>query len=301
MALAVFSQSFATADAADPHPLHLRVMTFNLKFASESGPHAWNKRRAIVRDAIQAQAPDLFGTQEGLVGQLDDMAADLPAYTFLGVGREGGAKGEYSAIFYKKDRFTILDQGNFWLSSTPEVVGSRTWGNLLPRMVTWVLFQDKASGTQFYHFNTHFDHLLSYSRHKSAELLIRRIAGRKLPAPVIVTGDFNTDQRSAVHQVLAPANPVEAALLDTWSAAEAREGQSLSTFHNWKGPGNGGKHIDWILTTKEFTCTKSRVVTFQENGEWPSDHFPVVSDIVLGSPARTQLAEKLETPRKALN
>lgn len=299
MSLAVFSQSFA--QAADPRPLHLQVMTFNLKFASNDGPHAWSLRRPIVRDAIQGQAPDVFGTQEGLYTQLSDIAADLPEYAWIGVGRDGGQKGEFSAIFYKRSRLTLLDHGDFWLSSTPEVVGSRTWGNLLPRMVTWGLFEEKASGHRFYHFNTHFDHLVSYSRTKSAELLIRRIAGRKLPEPVVVTGDFNTDQRSAAHEVLAPESASDTTLFDTWSAADAREGQLLSTFHNWKGPQNGGKHIDWILATREFKCRKSTVVTFEEKGVWPSDHFPVVSELLMGesAAARPLIAQQATSATKA--
>lgn len=299
MSLVVFSQEFA--HAAEPRPLPLRVMTFNLKFASNEGPHAWSARRPIVRDAILEEAPDVFGTQEGLHAQLTDLAADLPDYAWIGVGRNGGQQGEFSAIFYKKTRFTLLDHGNFWLSSTPEVVGSRTWGNLLPRMATWGLFEEKESGRRFYHFNTHFDHLVSYSRTKSAELLVRRIAGRKLPEPVVVTGDFNTDQRSAARAVLAPENSTDAILFDTWSAAVAREGQQLSTFHNWKGPRNGGKHIDWILATREFKCKKSRVVTFQVGGAWPSDHFPVVSDLLMGenAAAKPLIAQEITSVTKA--
>ena len=190
--MAIATSSFALDAPAAPlsRPLHLRVMTFNLKFASESGPHPWRQRRALVRDAIRNQDPDLFGTQEGIYAQLSDMAADLPEYGWVGQGREGGPKGEFSAIFYKNTRFKLLDHGDFWLSDTPEVVGSRSWGNLLPRMATWALFEETATGEKFYQFNTHFDHLIPHSRTRSAELLLRRIAGRKLSVPGGADGRF---------------------------------------------------------------------------------------------------------------
>jgi endonuclease/exonuclease/phosphatase family metal-dependent hydrolase len=289
MSLIFFHHGFQFSAAAAPRPLHLKVMSYNLKYASESGPHAWSRRRPLVRDLIRAQAPDLIGTQEGLDGQLGDLTADLPEYGRVGSGREGGAKGEFSAIFYNKTKFKLLEAGDFWLSDTPEVAGSRSWGNLLPRMATRVLLEDVVTGAKLYHFNTHFDHLIPRSRSKSAELLARRIAGRKLTVPVVVTGDFNTSQLGSVHATLAPPEPGATALRDACDIALAREGQRLSTFHHWKGPVNGGKRIDWILASGDFACSKWQVITTQENGMWPSDHFPVVSELVLAAPARELL------------
>lgn len=265
-------------------------MTYNLKYGSEDGTHAWSRRRPAMRDAIHGQDPDLIGTQEGLFRQLGDIAADQPAYAMIGQGREGGEKGEYSAIFYKKDRFRPLEHGDFWLSPTPEAVGSRAWGATLPRMVTWVLFEDIATSTRFYHFNTHFDNISPIARSRSADLLARRIAGRKLALPVIVTGDFNTDQTGSVHSMLAPNRVNATALVDSWMVAPEHEGQEVSSFHNWRGPDRGGKRIDWILTTEQFECRSARVVTFQSNGVWPSDHFPVVSDLWLNAPRESLAA-----------
>lgn len=281
MSIAASSYALDAPPAPLSRPLHLKVMTFNLKFASETGAHPWHLRRGVVRDTIRSQAPGLFGTQEGIYSQLSDMAADLPEYGWIGQGREGGVRGEFSAIFYQKSLFKMLDHGDFWLSETPEVAGSRSWGNFQPRMVTWGLFEEIATGKKFYHFNTHFDHLIPHSRTRSAQLLLRRIAGRKLSVPVVLTGDFNSDQHGRPHQILVADQPGAPALLDSWAQAGQNEGQLLSTFHNWKGPQNGGKHIDWILTTAEFACQRSKVVTFQENGVWPSDHFPVVSDLLM--------------------
>lgn len=281
-------------------PLHLQVMTYNLKFASESGAHPWSQRRRLVRDAIRGQAPDLIGTQEGVDGQLSDIVADLPQYARIGTGREGGQKGEFAAILYKKNRFKLLDHGDFWLSPTPEVAGSRGWGNTQPRMVTWALFEDNASGARFYHFNTHFDFLFPFVRTKSADLMSRRIAGRKLNLPVVVTGDFNTNAASRAHAILTPAALLGGnTLVDTFTTAEKNEGRTLSTFHNWKGPHTGSNRIDWILTTPQFECRSTRVITFNEEGIWPSDHFPVVSDITLESKPQT-LEAKLQAASRRI-
>jgi len=277
-------------------PLRYQIMTFNLKFASEGAAHAWHARRRLVRDAILSQNPDLLGTQEGLYGQLSNIAADLPDYGWVGQGREGGSRGEFSAIFYKRSKFRVLDHGDFWLSSTPTVPGSRSWGNFVPRMASWVLFEDKASGARFYHFNTHFDHIMPYARLRSAELLNERIAARAHRYPVVLTGDFNTGQRGRVHRLLTRQPWNAAGLCDSWDRAPVHEGLGVSTFHNWRGPQNGGRRIDWILASPDFQCTRARVVLFSEAGQWPSDHFPVSSSFSFNHEPRVAM----KTARPAL-
>ena len=117
--------------AQSTHPASpdtLTVMTYNLKYASPSGPNAWPVRRPLVREVIQQIAPDVFGTQEGLYAQLKDIAADLPDYDWIGLGRESGSRGEFAAVFYRKARFEPLAFEHFWLSDTPEVIGSGLGG-----------------------------------------------------------------------------------------------------------------------------------------------------------------------------
>ncbi len=133
-----FSTSGFAADTTAAAPLELRVMTFNLRFASLQKPNAWPDRRPVMRHLIDQEAPDIMGTQEGLYAQLRDLAADLPAYEWIGLGRAGGSRDEHCAIFFRRDRFEPVGFDHFWLSDTPNVIGSITWGHTYIRMVTWV-------------------------------------------------------------------------------------------------------------------------------------------------------------------
>jgi hypothetical protein len=147
-------------------PLELRVMTYNLRFASTQSPNAWPDRRPVMQALINREAPDVFGTQEGLYGQLRDLAAGLPAYEWIGLGRAGGSKDEFAAVFYRRDRLEPVAFDHFWLSDTPEVIGSITWGHTYRRMVTWVRFRDRATGREFEFWNTHFDHQVEEARQR---------------------------------------------------------------------------------------------------------------------------------------
>ena len=144
--------SSGLADETNRHaPGTLCVMTYNLRFASPVPPNAWPQRRPIMRELIQNVSPDLIGTQEGLHHQLQDMASDLPTYDWIGVGRDDGLeKGEFMAVFYRKKRLEPMTTNYFWLSDTPEVAGSSTWGNKNRRMVTTVKFRDLQTKQEFY-------------------------------------------------------------------------------------------------------------------------------------------------------
>jgi endonuclease/exonuclease/phosphatase family metal-dependent hydrolase len=254
-------------------------MTFNLRYASPTPPHAWPQRRPVMKALIEATVPDVIGTQEGVYPQLRDLAADLPAYDWIGLGRAGGSRGEFMAVFHRKDRLEPLEFDHFWLSDTPDVVGSRSWGNFLPRMATWVKFRDRRTKQEFYFFNTHFDHLAQKAREQSAALILQRVESLNTKLPVLLVGDFNA---------AAGANPAydrlvgKAAFTDTWTAAR-RRGEELGTFHNYQGPVKGGRRIDWILTRGPVTAEAAEVVTFARDGQYPSDHFPVFARLVLGA------------------
>ena len=152
----------------------LTVMTYNLRYASPNPPNAWPQRRPLMRELIQRVSPDVFGTQEGLYSQLKDLASDLPEFEWIGLGRDGGSRGEFMAVFYRKARLEPLAFDNFWLSDMPEVIGSSTWGNSNRRMVTWVKFLDRQTRREFFLWNTHFDHEVQAAREKSADLVQNR-------------------------------------------------------------------------------------------------------------------------------
>ena len=255
----------------------LGVLTFNLRYAHATPPDLWADRRPVVREVIERWSPDVVATQEGLYEQLRDMEADLSGYRWIGLGREGGSRGEFMAVFYRVERLEPLEYDHFWLSDTPALIGSRTWGNTFPRMVTWIRFRDRRTGRDFIFANTHFDHQSQPSRERAADLLVRR-AGTWDPAlAVILAGDFNAP---------AGGNPVYETLVargfvDSWRAAGRPEG--LGTYHGFQGveAARGGARIDWILVRGAATTLAAEIITHQHDGQFPSDHFPVFARLVL--------------------
>jgi endonuclease/exonuclease/phosphatase family metal-dependent hydrolase len=259
---------------AAEEPAPLCVMTFNLRYASPQGSNSWPARRPVMRDCIRQAAPDLIGTQEGLYAQLRDLAGDLPEYEWIGLGRDGGSRGEFMAIFYRKDRLEPLEYDHFWLSDTPDVVGSATWGNTNRRMVTWVKFEDRPGGRQFYFWNTHLDHQVQPAREKAAELIRQRVLGLKTELPVLLVGDFNaTAGVNPAYHTLVNADT----FADTFKTAPEHRGETVKTFHNFRGPQPGDDRIDWILSCGPVVAEAVQIVTFSRDGQFPSDHFPVVA------------------------
>ena len=144
--------------ASAPEPVN--VMSFNIRYDNpEDSLDNWRYRKDRVANAIHFYDVDILGTQEVLHNQLEDLKLRLPEYGVVGVGREDGKeKGEYSALWYKKDRFNVLDSGYFWLSETPEVAGSKGWDGACERIASWVKLQDKVSGKEYFALNTHLDY-----------------------------------------------------------------------------------------------------------------------------------------------
>jgi len=257
-------------------PLSLRVMSFNLRFASAQPPHAWPERRPVMKQLIEREAPDLIGTQEGLFGQLNDLAADLPNYAWIGLGREGGSRGEFMAIFYRRDRFEPVAFDHFWLSDTPAVIGSATWGNHYQRMVTWVRLRERATGRELEIWNTHLDHEVEAARQKAAALLRTRLARIDAQTPLLLTGDFNCRAgRSAAYTELTDG----AGLTDTWLAAARRTNDGLNTFHGYETPKRDGERIDWILARHPAAVASAAILDYADQGITPSDHFPIIADL----------------------
>ena len=248
----------------------LRVMTFNVRVPVDTGMNAWVNRRELMVQVIKAEHPDLLGTQELTQEQGEYLAAHLPGYAWFGQGREGGTKGEHMGVFYRTDRLRVLRSGDFWLSDTPQVPGSRTWGQPYPRMVTWARFRLRDGGGTFDYFNTHFPYLPEdvHARMLSANEILQRIG--KLPprGRVILAGDFNCGPDSPVYAKLT------ATLHDARTTAASRSGPE-KTFHNFTG--NPDQRIDWILS-RGFKPIAVHTITTHEGARYPSDHFPVVAE-----------------------
>lgn len=255
----------------------LTFMTFNLRFASDEPPNPWPDRRPVVAETIRAAGPDIIGTQEGLAHQISDIAADCPGYAAIGIGRDADGGGETATVFYRHARLAALDHGHFWLSETPDVAGSRTWGNTLPRLATWVRFHDHESARDLYLLNTHLDHESAAARVKGAALICAR-AGQLDPAlPVVVTGDFNADAGDdPTYDVFR-----DAGFADLRVTAAEDLGPSYGSFHGYEDPIPNGPHIDWILGRGPITPHSFRLVDTQQDGQRPSDHFPLVAVVHL--------------------
>lgn len=267
--------AFAFAENPAPAPpAALCVMTYNLRFASPNPPNAWPQRRPLMRELILDIAPDVIGTQEGVYAQFKDLAADLPEFDWIGLGREGGSRGEFMAVFFRKARLEPLAYDHFWLSDTPDVINSATWGNTNRRMVTWVKFRDRVTGGEFFLFNTHFDHQVQPAREKSAELVRERVVALKTKLPVLLLGDFNAGaERNKAYEILT----AEKFFKDSWLSAPERRGEGVGTFNNFKAAVPNGPRIDWILTRGEVAVDLAETRMFSREGQFPSDHFPVVA------------------------
>jgi endonuclease/exonuclease/phosphatase family metal-dependent hydrolase len=264
--------------AAGPGNLRLSVMSFNLRFASNSEPNSWPTRRPVMRKLLRREAPTIMGTQEGLYQQLRDIHADLgPLYDWIGTGREGGSHDESTAIYYDTRRLAPVEHDTYWLSDTPGVIGSNSWGGMFPRIVTWVRFRDlNAGGRELHVLNTHLDHVSQYARERGALFIARKAAELGRSAPVVVTGDFN----AAAHANRAYDTLLAAGLVDTWDAA-AERGEPYATFHGYKPLTPGGDRIDWILASTGAVVHRASINTFAPNGQFPSDHLPVQASLTL--------------------
>jgi endonuclease/exonuclease/phosphatase family metal-dependent hydrolase len=264
-------------------PADLDVMTFNLRYAGNNRPNSWPQRRPVMRDLLAIERPDLIGIQEGLDGQLRELDRDLgPDYRRIGRGRNSDGLGEHVAIYYDRNRLQAQRYGHFWLSATPEVPGSISWGADHVRMATWVWFLDRETGRRFLAVNTHLDNKSETARRQAARLLTRKIAGFG-PVPVVLTGDFNTpaDHTGWTYRDLSE----NAHLRDTWSSA-AVLGPGYATFHGYRSPRQHGTRVDWILASSDVTVVAALMNTYREGAQFPSDHLPVQARIRLDQPPR---------------
>ncbi len=269
VALAVVAAAtLAACRSLTPPPPPLRVMTLNVRVALESdGPNRWALRRDAMARLIEDSVPDFVGTQELLRAQGDDLAARLPRYAWFGVGRRGGSEDEHMGVFYRHEAWRLLESGHFWLSETPAVPGSISWGHPYPRMASWGLFERRSDGLRLRLYNTHLPYRPedAQARLRSAELITQRLPGAS-DGPVILVGDFNDTPGGATHRRLT------AVLRDAWEHAPQREGPA-GTFHGFSGV--PGERIDWVLY-RGLQPLGLRTLSAPVEGRHVSDHFPVL-------------------------
>ena len=251
------------------------VATFNIRFDNprDSG-NLWVARAPVVSSLIRFHDFDIFGVQEALKNQLDDISAALPQFSRYGVGRNDGKDGgEHSTIFYKKDKFTLLKSGDFWLSQTPDKPGLGWDATCCNRICSWVYLENKVSGKKFYFFNVHFDHQGVVARKESAKLMIQKIKEIAGSQPVIFTGDLNGGRDSEWYQTIANSGILKDSYRDVEFPYELN-----SSDNGFRAPRNKSV-IDHIFTSKQFTASRWGILTDTYFGKFPSDHFPVMSTI----------------------
>lgn len=247
------------------------VMTLNIRLdVAADGPNAWTERKGEVAFFISSRHPDIFCLQEGLIRQLEDLDQALPGYRRIGVGREDGAKqGEFCAVYFDTLRFVLMREHTFWLSDKPDTV-SVGWDAALPRICSYGLFREKASGKLVHLFNTHFDHMGAMAREKSATLLLDRIAlWTSEEECVILAGDLNCEPASK------PIALLREHLIDGADIAPYGLVGPAGTWNGFDAAALPARRLDYIFVRNLDVVTYRHLDDRRKNGLWLSDHLPV--------------------------
>lgn len=277
-----FALAFLMGCSEVKQPLVLKVMTYNVRYDNpEDGENNWHKRKAEVFNMLKEQNCDLIGTQEVLANQLADFNAALTDYDYVGIGREDGVdKGEFSAIFFKKDRFNVLEKGNFMLSETPEVFGSKGWDGACERIASWARLQDKETLKEVFFINTHLDHVGVEARREGVNLLQDRAFELAKGGQIILTGDFNAEPESDVIKNVVDTTK-EHHLVNTKEIASEVTGTDW-TFHDFNRLPEGEREsIDYIFVSPSIKANYYKVLPMAFNEILVSDHCPVVAEVVI--------------------
>lgn len=256
----------------------MNIVTFNIRFNNPGdGINAWPNRVDMVTGLLRFHDADIFGMQEALIGQIEDIQQQMPEYEWFGVGRDkGDQSGEFSPIFFRKSKFILIDHGTFWLSETPDVP-SKGWDAAFNRIVTWGKFQSKVTGKRFFVFNTHFDHIGVEARKNSAELIRNKIdeLTAKSHLPVILTGDFNLTPDTE------PIQLIKKYLSDCREVTVEPPYGPIGTFQNFQPGTEGENRIDYIFVNDQVKVLKYGVLSDSKDNRMPSDHLPVFAKVQL--------------------
>ncbi|QDV76061.1 endonuclease/exonuclease/phosphatase family protein [Botrimarina mediterranea] len=274
------------AFAAEP----FTVMSFNLRGDFDGGvatdkPTGWlsksgDHRRELALRLASDVDPDLLGVQEAYRNQVQELDAALPGHAFVGVGRDDGAEaGEHSCLYYRADRFELVDSGTFWLSETPDKPSTYP-GAACPRVATWAVLRDhndgEPAGRELLVVNTHWDHVSAEARSYSATLIRQRLEELAGDRPAIVMGDLNVTERKEPITTLLGDGPRR--LVDSFREVQPQRGKNERTYHDFKG-GEEGWRIDYIVHTEGLRATDAEIVRTSYDGRYPSDHYPVTASI----------------------
>ncbi len=251
-------------------------MTYNIRLdIASDGENAWTNRKAYWASQVGFHEPDILGIQEALPHQVTDIASMMPTYDYVGIGRDGIGKGESSNIFYKKDRFKVLEQNTFWLSETPDKI-SKGWDAALNRVCTYALFKDNKSKQTFWIFNTHLDHMGDLARTNSIQLILSKIKALNTKNyPVFFMGDFNSEPTE--ERIV----DLKKEMNDSEDISEEKPFGPSGTFNAFKHNEPVTKRIDYIFLSKAnpFKVKKYAVLSDSKDLKYPSDHLPVYIEL----------------------
>ena len=295
----------SAADAAAT--FGVRAASYNIRCETTESDSAnnWYNRKADLVNLVKNIAPDVVGFQEVRSAQYDYLKAQLSAYTFVGEYRDTVSNAEATPVAFRKDRFALLKSGTFWLSATPNVVGSKVWGNGIedsgyPRICTWTLLRDRASGGVFCFASTHLD-LNAGPRLAGMRLILSKLVAKYevVGVPVVVVGDMNAletedpmlaasaaMQDSLLVSKTAPTGSWRSFNSFSWKDGEASCADVLANYTAAQRTAKSstlGKRIDYI-----FSSSGAEVESFATRNDarpgmqyYPSDHYPVAADLVL--------------------
>jgi endonuclease/exonuclease/phosphatase family metal-dependent hydrolase len=254
----------------------LKIMTYNIRLdVASDGENDWTHRKDFFNRQILFYAPDIFGIQEAKPNQVLDIATAQLQYNYVGIGRDGIGKGESSNIFYKTEKFKVLESNTFWLSATPDTI-SMGWDAACNRVCTYALLKNKQTNKMIWVFNTHLDHIGEIARTKGLELIFSRI--EKLNTnkyPVILMGDFNSEPET--DRIIA----LKSKMNDSKTISKEKPFGPYGTFNGFKYNEATTHLIDYIFLSKSnaITVNKYAVLSDAKDLKYPSDHFPVFIEI----------------------
>jgi len=250
----------------------INVITYNIRFDNpDDGENRWDLRKENLVQLLRGYDPDIFGIQEGLLHQVNFIDSALVDYNYLGQGRDDGKNaGEFCALFYKESVVTLLKQGFFWLSETPDIP-SVGWDAALNRICVYGLFEYGKTNHRFWVFNTHLDHMGKLAREKSAEMIVARAAEMNTEhLPIILLGDFNLEPGSEA------LSPVIGDFNDSRLACTGEIAGPAGTYNAFRFDLPVTQRIDYIFISKgKSEVMKYFVIADSNEGFFPSDHFPV--------------------------
>ncbi|SDL55222.1 Metal-dependent hydrolase, endonuclease/exonuclease/phosphatase family [Salinimicrobium catena] len=254
----------------------MEIMTYNIKYLNETdGENSWSQRKDHLTSQIKFYEPGIFGVQEAVLEQLQHIKQNLDGYEYLGEGRDGGQKGEFSAIFFETEKFEKLEEGTFWLSETP-TVPSMGWDAAYPRVCTYAKFRNVQNEDEFWVFNTHFDHMGTSARKKSSRMILEKMEEiNQQDLPAVLMGDLNLEPDTEEVKFLS------AHMEDSKTIANLVFGPE-GTFNAYEFQEPVTRRIDYIFLSKgDFKVKKYAVLSDSKDLKYPSDHLPVLVELKL--------------------